>query len=118
MAAKEAPKRPKSGYMLFAGEIRDRVKEEVMAAGGGMGDIGIKISAEWAEVSEAKKAEYAEVSQRQKEVFDVEYAKYKKTDKFFKFCEDKARLEAKQGLKKIQRTKLDDKPTKAPSPFA
>merc|ERR1719210_877900 len=49
------PKKPKSGYMIFAGEIRERVQKEVMDAGGGMGDIGVKISQEWQAVSEAKK---------------------------------------------------------------
>ena len=35
----DAPKRPKAGYMIFAGEIRDRVKEEVFKAGGSMLDM-------------------------------------------------------------------------------
>merc|ERR1712151_1083130 len=60
---KDAPKRPKSGYMIFAGEIRERVQKEVQDAGGGMGDIGVKISQEWQALSEAKKGEYGEQSQ-------------------------------------------------------
>lgn len=75
---KDAPKRPKSGYMIFAGEIRERVQKEVFGAGGGMGDIGKKISEEWAAVSETNKAEYAERSSRLKVSFDTEFTEYKK----------------------------------------
>ncbi len=39
--------RPKSGWGIFGDEVRARVKEEVMAEGGGMGDIGKKIAEEW-----------------------------------------------------------------------
>jgi len=117
-AAKEAPKRPRSGYMIFAGEIRERVQKEVMEAGGGMGDIGKKISEEWGNVNDDKKAEYAAQSAKQKEVFDVEYAKYKDTEAFATFCIDKAKLEAKQMLKKLVRTKLAEAPKKAPSSYA
>lgn len=117
-ANKEAPKRPKSGYMIFAGEIRERVQKEVQEAGGGMGDIGKKISEEWQAVSEAKRAEYGEQSARLKETFDVEFAEYKKTDAFKNFLTQKAQLEAKQKLKKNQRTKLADAPKRPASAYA
>merc|ERR1712060_764692 len=90
--SKDAPKRPRSGYMIFAGEIRDRIKEEVEKEGGGMGDIGKKISDEWNALTETKKAEYGEQSLRQKEKFDVEYAEYKKTDAYKEFCDEKAKM--------------------------
>ena len=115
---KDAPKRPKSGYMIYAGEIRERVQKEVMEAGGGMGDIGRKISEYWAELSEAKKAEYGEQSARQKEVFDVEFNKYRKSEAFGIFCDEKAKLQSKQELKKIIRTKLDEMPKRAPSGYS
>merc|ERR1712060_733539 len=116
--AKDAPKRPRSGYMIHAGEIREQVQKEVFEAGGGMGDIGKKIAEYWAAVSEAKRADYAEQSARMKATFDIEYAAYKKTDSFKEFMESKAKLEGKQTLKKLQRTKLDEAPKKAPSAFA
>mmetsp|Transcript_102896 Transcript_102896/g.320623 ORF Transcript_102896/g.320623 Transcript_102896/m.320623 type:complete len:1217 (+) Transcript_102896:71-3721(+) len=116
--AKEAPKRPKSAYMLFAGEIRERVQKEVMEAGGGMGDIGKKISEEWAAVPEARKEELAKQSAEMKKKFDVDYAEYKQTEAFADFCEQKAKMESKQLQKKLVRTKLDEAPKKAQSAYA
>eukprot|EP00933_Yihiella_yeosuensis_P022710 TRINITY_DN17832_c0_g1_i1.p1 TRINITY_DN17832_c0_g1~~TRINITY_DN17832_c0_g1_i1.p1 ORF type:complete len:1215 (-),score=478.94 TRINITY_DN17832_c0_g1_i1:131-3775(-) len=115
--AKVAPKKPKSGYMIYAGEIRERVQKEVMDAGGGMGDIGKKISEYWGALSEAKKAEYGEISARQKEVFNVEYAKHKKTDVYKKYCEEKAKMEGRHSVKKLERTKLKDAPKRPASSF-
>mmetsp|Transcript_36179 Transcript_36179/g.115064 ORF Transcript_36179/g.115064 Transcript_36179/m.115064 type:complete len:1222 (-) Transcript_36179:108-3773(-) len=115
---KDAPKRPKSGYMLFAGEIRERVQKEVMDAGGGMGDIGKKISEEWGALSEEKKAEYAAQSAEMKKKFDVEIVEYKKGTDWANFCTEKAKMESKQMQKKLIRTKLDEAPKKAPSAFA
>lgn len=116
--SKQAPKKAKSSYGIFAGEIRDRVKEAVMSAGGTMGDIGVKIAAEWAEVPEAKKAEYAEMAQRQKEEFDVLFGEHKKTDIYKKFLEDRAKMEGKHKLKKLERTTFKDAPAKPKSSFS
>mmetsp|Transcript_117715 Transcript_117715/g.293498 ORF Transcript_117715/g.293498 Transcript_117715/m.293498 type:complete len:1229 (-) Transcript_117715:61-3747(-) len=115
--SKDAPKRPKSAYMIFAGEIRERVVKEVSEAGGGMGDIGKKIAEEWAALSEAKKGDYAETSAKMKESFDVEYKEYRKTDKFREFMDAKAKLEGTQQRKKLVRTKFADAPKKPPSAF-
>mmetsp|Transcript_56351 Transcript_56351/g.158843 ORF Transcript_56351/g.158843 Transcript_56351/m.158843 type:complete len:1194 (+) Transcript_56351:47-3628(+) len=112
-----APKRPKSGYMIHSGEIRERVQKEVIEAGGGMGDIGKRIAEIWNGLSEAKKAEYGEQSARQKVQFDKDFAEYRKTPDFAHFMEEKPKLEARQMLKKIQRTKLDELPKKPPSAF-
>lgn len=114
----EIPKRPKSGYMIFASENRDRAQKEVSAAGGGMGDIGKKISDYWAELSETKKAEYGEKSERMKEDFDKEFRVYKMTDKFKGFENKKVKLESTQKLKKLQRTTMSDAPKKAPNAFS
>mmetsp|Transcript_103398 Transcript_103398/g.299062 ORF Transcript_103398/g.299062 Transcript_103398/m.299062 type:complete len:880 (-) Transcript_103398:134-2773(-) len=116
--SKDAPARPKSSYMIFASEIRTRVAEEVSKAGGGLSDIGKKISEEWAAVSEEAKAKYAEESAHMKEKFKVEYAEYKKTDRFKEFMNEKAKLESKQERDKLIRTKLADAPKKPPSAFA
>jgi len=112
---KDMPKRPKSSYMLFAGEVRERVTKEVTDAGGGMGDIGKKIAEEWENCPEEKKAELAQKSAEDKKVFDVEIVTYKKTDAWGHYCEEKAKLEARQLLKKLIRTKLDGAPKRAPS---
>mmetsp|Transcript_61427 Transcript_61427/g.179555 ORF Transcript_61427/g.179555 Transcript_61427/m.179555 type:complete len:1213 (+) Transcript_61427:101-3739(+) len=115
---KDAPKRPKSGYMLFAGEIRERVQKEVMEAGGGMGDIGKKISEEWSAVSEERKAELAKQSAEMKKQFDIDFAVYKKSEDWANFCTEKAKMESKQLQKKLMRTKLDEAPKKSPSGYA
>lgn len=115
---KDAPKRPRSGYMIFGGEVREKVMEEVKAKGLGLGDAGKMISERWQAISEAEKARYGEISQQQKVTFDVEFAKYRVTKSFADFQEAKAKLEAKQGLKKIARVNLDGAPNKAPSGFA
>ncbi|CAE7618338.1 cka1 [Symbiodinium pilosum] len=132
-AAKKAPKKPdtdrngrpgqnsggpKSGYMLFSSEIREKVKEEVMAAGGGLADIGRKIADNWKELPETKKAEYDETSKSQKEVFQVEYAEYKKTEDFKDFQKQKAKLEGKHELRKLQLNTYKEAPDKPKGPFA
>merc|ERR1719197_703138 len=59
---KDAPKRAKSGYMIFASEIRESVMEEVKAKNLGMGDGGRMISERWNALSETEKAKYGEMS--------------------------------------------------------
>eukprot|EP00930_Biecheleria_cincta_P044270 TRINITY_DN303_c0_g1_i6.p1 TRINITY_DN303_c0_g1~~TRINITY_DN303_c0_g1_i6.p1 ORF type:complete len:1318 (-),score=418.92 TRINITY_DN303_c0_g1_i6:568-4521(-) len=116
--AKQAPKKPRSGYGIFSGEIRERVKTEVMARGGGMGDIGVQISEEWAAVPEVKKAEYAEQAQREKEEFAVKWEAHKETDIFKKFMTDKAKMEGRHKLKQLERTTFKTAPAKPKSSFA
>eukprot|EP00913_Durusdinium_trenchii_P024142 g22669.t1 len=106
--SKKAPKRPKSGYALFCDEIRDRVKEEVMAKGGSMGDIGKKMSEEWNAVPETKKAEYQEMSQAQKEEFQVKFAEYKTTQDFKDFQLKKAKMDGRHALNALTRTTHKD----------
>jgi hypothetical protein len=114
----DAPKRAKSGYMIYAGEIRESVMEKVKAEGLGLGDAGRIISERWAEISEAKKAEYGEKSQQMKIAFDKDFAVYKKTTQFGEYCDAKAKLEASQKQKKLVRTRLDEAPKRPPSAYA
>jgi len=53
-----------------------------------------------------------------KEVFDVEFSKYRLTEKYKEFMDEKAKLESRQQQKKLIRTKLSDAPKKPPSAFA
>jgi len=115
---KDMPKRPKSSYMLFAGEVRERISKAVFESGGGMGDIGKKIAEEWVAVSQEKKDALSQTSAEDKKVFDVKIVEYKKGQAWDHYCEEKAKLEAKQSLKKLIRTKLDGAPKKAPSAAA
>jgi len=109
----EIPKRPKSGWGIFSGEMRPKAVEEVAKEGGGMGDIGVKIATWWKEVSEAKKAEYDEQASRQKEVFLKEFDVYKKTDKFKGFENTKVNMDSTQKLKKL--TRINTGPKRPPS---
>jgi len=105
----DIPKRPKSGWGIFGGDMRPRAVEEVNKEGGGMGDIGKKIAGWWAELSETKKAEYAERAERQKEVFLKEFDLYRVTDKFKGFENTKVKMDSTQKLKKLARTNLGPK---------
>ncbi|CAE6941301.1 Hmgb2 [Symbiodinium natans] len=117
-AAKTAPKKPKSGYMLFSGEMRDKVKEEVMSAGGSLGDIGRRIADLWKELPESKKAEYDEISQAQKEEFRVKFAEYTKTDDFKVFQTNKAKMEGKHELRKLLLNTHKEAPDRPKNAFA
>ena len=74
----DAPKRPKSGYMIFADGIRESVLEKVRADGRGLEEAGRIIKKRWAEFSEAKKRDYDEKSQKMKIACDKDFAVYKK----------------------------------------
>merc|ERR1712048_610085 len=113
---KDAPKRPRSGYMIYAGEIREEIMQKVKEQGLGMGAGGTMISERWNALSEGEKARYGEISADQKKKFDVEFLAYRKTDSFKNYMEAKAKLEAKQGIKKNQRVCFREAPKKAPSP--
>jgi len=115
---KEAPKKPRSGYMIFAGSIREEVMEKVKAEGLGLGDAGRLISDRWGALSEGQKGEYGEQSQKMKIAFDKENAVYLKTEAFGSFCDAKAKLESTQQQKKLTRTLLDDGPAKPSSAYA
>lgn len=110
-----APKRPRSGYMIFSGEIREEVMAKVKAEGLGMGDGGRIISERWNALSEDKKAQYAEESQNQKKKFDVEFEVYRKSQDFKDYMDAKANQEGTQDLNKVKRTHLGDAPKRPPS---
>jgi len=116
--SKKAPKKPRPGYGIFSDEIRNRVKEEVMGAGGSMGDIGKKISEEWNALSETKKAEYQEMAQRQKEEFMIKFAEYKKTQDWKDFQLKKAKMDGRHALNALNRTTYKDAPTKPTNAFS
>jgi len=115
--SKKAPKKPRPGYGIFSDEIRLRVKEEVMGAGGTMGDIGKKISEEWNALSEIKKAEYQEMAQQQKEEFLVKFAEYKKTQDWKDFQLKKAKMDGRHALNALTRDTYKDAPGKPPNAF-
>merc|ERR1712217_124686 len=92
----------------------EKVKEQNL----GMGAGGAMISERWNALSEAEKGRYGEISAEQKKKFDVEFLEYRKGDSFKNYMEAKAKLEAKQGIKKNQRVCFREAPKKAPSPFA
>lgn len=115
---KDAPKRPKSGFMLYTGGIREEVMEKVKAEGLGMGDGARIMSERWNAVPESEKARYAEESAAAKIVFDIEFLKYRQSDAHKNYVTAKSKMEAAQTLKKLTRTTMADAPKRAPSAYA
>lgn len=119
--ARAGPKRPKSGYMLFAAEVRDRVKAQVFKDKEAnpeinpLKEVGTRIADEWKALTEAQKAQYGEQAVKEKEKYDEEFAVYSQTEKYKKLLVQKAQLTKKQKLGKLVRTSLDDAPKKPPS---
>merc|ERR1712048_1242724 len=107
---KDAPKRPKSGYMLYTGSIREEVMEKVKAEGLGMGDGARIMSERWNSLPESEKAKYDEQSAQAKVVFDVEFLKYRQSDAYKNYMDAKSKLEASQKVKKLTRITMDDAP--------
>ena len=54
-----APKRVKSGYMLFASEHRERIMKNLKGERPDIGDCMKRISLEWQELPETAKAKYS-----------------------------------------------------------
>lgn len=106
----DIPKRPKSGYMIFAGEVRKQVQDEVMARGGGLSDVGKVVADKWAELTETRKAEYGEMAQKQKHRFDAEFGEYRLTQKYKNFEDKKVIVDTTQKLKKSQRVQFSIAP--------
>lgn len=115
---KDAPKRPKSGYMLYTGSIREETMEKVKAEGLGMGDGARLMSERWNALSESDKAKYGEQSAALKVVYDVEFLKYRKSDAFKNYMDAKSKLEAGQKIKKLTRTVNADAPQRPLSAYA
>lgn len=113
---KDAPKRAKSGYMMFASEVRE---ECVAKCNGDLGAVGKMIAHRWHnEVTEAYKAKLAEKSEQDKIVWQREYAEYVKTQAYADFCTSKAKMEGTQTLKKLIRTHMDEAPKRPLSAYA
>merc|ERR1719277_368750 len=75
-----APKRPQSGFMLWANQRRP----ELIQANPGMtvGAIGKALGAEWKTIDSDTKASFTEKAGAAKAKYDTVLAKYKKTDEY------------------------------------
>mmetsp|Transcript_34778 Transcript_34778/g.79742 ORF Transcript_34778/g.79742 Transcript_34778/m.79742 type:complete len:1127 (+) Transcript_34778:19-3399(+) len=113
--ASDAPKKPKSGYMIFASEVREEVQKEVLAEGLGMGEIGKRIAERWKALSEVEQAKYAAMSEQQKLDYDVSFAEYCKTESYSKYMDARAKLDGGLKLSKLKRTSLRNAPKPAKS---
>ena len=70
-----APKRPLSSYMIFAGENRAKFVEE--NPGASIGDVGKALGAKWKEMSAEDKARYEEKAREAKAEYEKAMAAYK-----------------------------------------
>jgi len=114
-----APKRPLSGYFLFAADVRDSVVDNI---GGdfSIGKVGKKIGSMWATLSDTKKTPYQKKAAAAKAKYDKANAKYKSTSGYTKWCE--GRDEYKKAQKATDnrnqlKAMLKNKPSRGPSAY-
>ena len=72
-----APKRPLSSYMLFAGDNRSKVLEE--NPGLSLGEVGKELGKRWKELPDGEKAAYEERAKEAKAAYDEAMREYKKS---------------------------------------
>jgi len=89
----DAPKKPKSSFMVFSTENRDKIKQQNPEAT--FGDIASLVSEAWKALSEKDKKKYTDKADKSKEKYQKELEKYNKDHGI---TEDSEKL-----LKKIQK---------------
>eukprot|EP00928_Gymnodinium_smaydae_P010240 TRINITY_DN13842_c0_g1_i1.p1 TRINITY_DN13842_c0_g1~~TRINITY_DN13842_c0_g1_i1.p1 ORF type:complete len:1154 (-),score=362.75 TRINITY_DN13842_c0_g1_i1:37-3498(-) len=112
-ASGTCPLRPKSAYMRFAGDVRERIQKE--NPGMSLGDLGKEVAVQWAALSVETKKNYEERSKQEKEQYDKDLAVYKRSDSFRAFVDQRAALELKQGLRGIKEGFGGNLPRKPPT---
>ncbi|MCL4132476.1 UNVERIFIED_CONTAM: hypothetical protein GTU68_014069 [Idotea baltica] len=81
-----APKGPLSGYMLFMNEQREALKQSQSKPG--FPEITKIVAQKWAQLDVAEKQKYLEAAEADKERYQQEVERYKKTEAYKKFMED------------------------------
>lgn len=80
-----APKRPLSGYFLFAADVRPKIQKADPDCA--MKDIMAQIGKQWGELNDKKKNVFNDKAAKAKETYDKKFEKYKKTKHYAKHQE-------------------------------
>jgi len=115
----KAPKRPQSGYFLFAGDVRGDIIDG-MTGVFNMGAVGKAIGKAWSNLSNAKKAPYQAKAAAAKAKYDKVNAKYRATSGYASWCEGRdAFKKAQKATDKRNSLKamLVNKPTRGQSGY-
>ena len=73
------PKKPKSSYLFFTNDVRDKVREKHPNAS--MGEVSKIMGEMWQKLSEKDKVKYTEMASQDKERHEEEMDSYKKHPK-------------------------------------
>lgn len=105
---KDMPKRPMTSFSLFASDVRDRVAPGCA----GPADVARKVAEEWHVLDQEQKNDYIQKSKQLSKAWKAEFTAYKRTEAWKSYCQENAKLQAKQLLKKLMRTKMANAPKK------
>jgi len=114
-----APKRPLSGYFLFAADVREDVVDSISGPFS-LGKVGKKIGQMWSNLSNAKKAPYQKKAAASKEKYDKANAKYRNTAGYATWAEGREEWKkAQKATEKRNQLKamLANKPKRGPSAY-
>merc|ERR1719174_1656001 len=96
-----APKRPLSGYFLFAGDVRSKIS--AANEDWGLTDVAAEIGRQWGALSAAKKAPYQEKADKAKAIYQKKLAKYKATSHYTKHQAKLAAWKKEQSFKPFKK---------------
>jgi len=96
-----APKRPLSGYFLFAGDVRSKI----MAANEdwGVAETAAEIGKQWSAMAAGKKAPYLEKADKAKTAYQKKLEKYKSTSHYTKHQAKLAAWKKEQAFKPFKK---------------
>merc|ERR1712008_665614 len=94
---KDMPKRPLTPFSLFVSDVWDRVRPGCV----GPTDVSRKVAEEWRVLDQEQKNRYIENSAKLHEAFEAEFSAYKQTEAWKQYCQENAKLQAQQLLKKL-----------------
>jgi len=108
------PKRPKSGYGMFAAKKR----LEMVGKGFSLGEMGKQIGDGWSSLSSSEKDDYSSQSKKASADYEVAMFKYKRSDAYHKYLSDMASVETKQALRRLKFEYERQIPKRPPIPAA
>lgn len=108
-----APKRPLSGYFLFAGDVRSKIAQA--NEDWGVGEVAGEIGRQWGDLPESKKKPYLEKAEKASIAYKKKLEKYKQSSHYTKHQAKLAEWKKEQGNKKFK--KDPNKPKRALSAY-